>query len=306
MPLRDFDDIFVANLEQQTLKLPAGSVLFQIGQQRDAIYYLLQGTVSFQPNSVTGYDVSETSALANLPLNSGKIQGATAIAKTDVKLLILSENIVSLWTQRSRELYSVQLLDLELPADIADNRFFSHFAQCYRENKLALPSLPQVAIKLNQAMKNDIGIKEVADILQVDAPIATKLIQVANSALYAPDGSITNCQDAIARLGLNTTRNLVMSLSVKELFKCKDAKLMKIMLDAWKSSVFVSSLCFVLAEQCRTINPDDALLAGLVANIGVVPILHFVEQKNTEQYHEADKLLTTLSLLAPSVGSLVL
>lgn len=52
---------------------------------------------------------------------------------------------------------------------------------------------------------------------------------------------------------------------------------MKSMLSLWKNSVYVSSLSFVLADESGSINPEDALLAGLVCDIGIVPLLHFAE-----------------------------
>jgi len=305
-PLRELDDIYVENLDQRTLSYAPDSILFKLGQQRNAVFYLLQGCVELQPNADNCYTLTDDAVLANLPLNSGRIFGATAIAKSHVKILAISGKIIQMWADKSREqVYSVKMLDIELPKQIADNRFFSSFSKAYRENKLSLPSLPHVAIKLKKAMQGDIGVKEVVDIIQVDAPIVTKLIQIANSALYAPVSGITNCHDAVTRLGLDATRNLVMSIGIKQLFHCKDANLMKIMQTLWKNSLYISSLSFVLAEECSNVNPEDALLAGLISNIGVIPILHFAEQY-PDEYPDLEKLQAAMSLLSPSVGSLVL
>jgi len=305
-PLRELDDIYVENLDQQTLTYAPGSIIFRLGQQGKSICYLLRGSVELHPNGGKCYTLTDDSTLANLPLNSGRIFGATAIAKTDATILVISSKIIQMWTDKSREqVYSVKLLDLELPTEIADNRFFSSFSKAYRENKLSLPSLPHIAVKLKKAMLGDIGIREVVEIIQVDAPIVTKLIQIANSALYAPVSGITNCHDAVTRLGLNVTRNLVMSISMKQLFHCQDATLMKAMQTLWNNSLYISSLSFVLAEECGTVNPEDALLAGLVSNIGVIPILHFAEQY-PDEYPELEKLQSAMTLLSPSVGSLVL
>jgi len=170
---------------------------------------------------------------------------------------------------------------------------------------LRLPSLPDVAFKLKEAMKQDIGIKEAAEIIHVDPPIVTKLIQVANSALYATGSPITNCNDAIARIGLNATRNLVMSISLKQLFNSSNAELMKVMQTLWKNSLYVSSLSFVLAQECSVINPEDALLAGLIADIGAIPLLYFAEQLSYES-PTFEELETSIQYLSAPVGVLVL
>ncbi len=305
-PIREFDEFYIENLDQQTLTYAAESILFRLGQKREVVFYLLEGCVEFLLNGGGRYVLTNDSSLADLPLDSGKTFGATAVAKTDVKLLAISGNIIQMWTNKSREqVYSVKLFELELPEQIDDNRFFSSFSKAYREKKLSLPSLPHVAVNLKKAMQKDVGVKEVVNIIQVDAPIVTKLMQIANSTLYAPTTNITNCHDAVSRLGLNATRNLVMGISMKQLFFCKDTRLMKIMQTLWKNSLYISSLSFVLAEECSHINPEDALLAGLISNIGVIPILHFAEQY-PDEYADMEKLQAAIPLLSPSVGALVL
>ena len=306
VPLRDLDDQCVAIIPHSTLVHHKDAIIFTRGQPADCVYYLLEGQLSMQPESDSAYEIVAGTPLAALPLNSGKLCGATATAMTDVNILRVSVDLNRLWAKQCHETLScVELVDIELPAELADQRFFNSFAQAYRENKLRLPSLPNVAFKLKQAMQRDIGIDEAVEIIQVDAPIVTKLIQVANSPLYGGSTPITNCHDTVNRIGLNATRNLVMGISLKQLFNCKDRTLMKGMQDLWKSSLYISSLSFVLAQECSTINPEDALLAGLVCNIGAIPLLHFAEQF-PEQYPSLTELEASLAYLRAPVGALVL
>lgn len=80
---------------------------------------------------------------------------------------------------------------------------------------------------------------------------------------------------------------------------------MKSMLSLWKNSVYVSSLSFVLADESGSINPEDALLAGLVCDIGIVPLLHFAEQ-HPEQHPDLKQLRIAILSLRGPVGALVL
>lgn len=306
MPIRDLGDESIGDLEQTTLTYAPGAMIFKHGKTRGPILYLLKGVVELKPDSENSYVIADDSSLAHLPLNSGRICGATATAQTEVTLLATSAHIIKVWTEKSREqMYCVDTLDIELPIQIANTRFYSVFSQAYRDNKLNLPSLPHVAMKLKEAMREEIGINDAVEIIQIDGPIVTKLIQIANSPLYASVFPITNCHDAVTRIGLNATRNLVMSISMQQLFQCKEGKLIKIMKDLWKNSLYVSSLCFILAEESGVVNPEDALLAGLISNIGVIPILHFAE-KHPEEYADINELQSAIPFLSPSVGSLVL
>lgn len=308
-PIRDLPEGDIAQIEQSTSTYAPDSVIFTLGEKSEHIYYLLKGNVELESDGGASYSIVAGSALSNLPLNSGKICGATAVTKEPCTLLSIPTTVVQWWINKSKnqqEGGTLEVIDIEFPAEIPDTQFFNSFAQAYRENKLSLPSLPQVAIKLRKAMENpDIGVKEVISIVQVDAPIVAKLIQVSNSALYAPTSQIKNCHDAVTRLGLETTRKLVMGISVKQLFQCKSPELMSKMQQLWKQSLHVSSLSFVLAQEAGGVNPEDALLAGLICDIGAIPLIHFAEQ-HPESYPNLDDLQLVMPYLNPPVGSLVL
>ncbi|MFI3120238.1 MAG: HDOD domain-containing protein [Methylococcaceae bacterium] len=305
-PLRDMDNAYVEQLAHTTLHYTQGSVIFRFGQKTNSVFYLLEGSVELQPDSDNRYTLSATSSLANLPLNSGRLCGATAFAKTNVVILAVSGEFICQWSGKSRQhSICVELLDIELPEQIADNRFFISFSEAYRENKLSLPSLPNVALRLKEAMEHDLGISEVVKIIEVDVSIVAKLIQLANSPLYSPVSPITNCHTAVTRLGLDQTRKLVMGISLKQLFRCRNPELMEKMQTLWKNSLYVSSLSFVLAQEDGSVNPEDALLAGLISDIGTIPILHFAEQHPNE-YPNLEVLQSAIPFLNPPVGTLVL
>ncbi len=306
VPIRHLEDLVIGALPQSCLFFKNQSLIFIYGQKTDRVFYLLEGTISMQPDSDNSYAISADSNHAHLPLNSGNTCGATAIAVTDITILAISVELNRLWANKSQEQIScVELIDIELPEQINDNQFFKRFAQAYRENKLQLPTLPTVAFKLKEAMKQDIGTHEAVEIIHIDATIVAKLIQVANSPLYSPTSPITNCHDAVTRLGLEATRNLVMGISLKQLFNCNNKQFMKAMQKLWQKSLYVSSLSFVLAQECSTVNPEDALLAGLISDIGVIPLLHFAEQY-PDQYPDLSELEDSIPYLRAPVGALML
>lgn len=305
-PLRDFDDQSLKALSHSTSLYHKDAIIFIRGQHSDGIYYLLEGKLEIQPESDSRYEVDEGTTLAALPLNSGKQYGATATALTDITILKVSAELNRIWTHHQQEsLECVELVDIQLPDELSNRRFFDSFAKAYRENKLRLPSLPHVAFKLQKAMQQDIGINDAVEIIHIDPPIVAKLIQVANSPLYASANPINNCHDAVNRIGLNATRNLVMGISLKQLFHSSDRELMKGMQHLWKTSLYVSSLSFVLAQECSDINPEDALLGGLICDIGAIPLLHFAEQF-PDQYPNLSELESSLPYLRGPVGTLVL
>lgn len=305
-PLRDLDDSSLAAIHHATLTYKKNATIFNRGQPSENVFYLLDGRIQMQPEGVNSYELDSSTSVYTLPLNSGKHFGATASALTDAIIVEVSIDLNHLWVDKSKQTPSgIELVDIQLPDQISNTRFYRSFADAYQKNKLRLPSLPDVAFKLKEAMRHDIGVKDAAEIIHIDPPIVTKLIQVANSALYATGTPITNCTDAVARIGLNATRNLVMSISLKQLFNSSNTELMKVMQALWKNSLYVSSLSFVLAQESRIINPEDALLAGLIADIGALPLLYFAEQLSYESL-TFEELETSIHYLRAPVGALVL
>ena len=124
------DDAYVEQLAHTTLSYTQGSVIFRLGQKTNSVFYLLEGSVELQPDSDNRYTLSAESSLANLPLNSGKVCGATAFAKTDITILAISGEFICRWSGKSlQQSVAVELIDIELPEQIADNRFFTSFSQ---------------------------------------------------------------------------------------------------------------------------------------------------------------------------------
>jgi len=144
-------------------------------------------------------------------------------------------------------------------------------------NKLIVPSLPEVITRIKAAINDQKrGTQQIARLIQLDPGLTARLIQIANSAGHRGNFPIDTCQMAITRLGLRTTRNLVTALVMHNVFKSDSPKLHKRIRELWKHSCRVAAIAFVLARVNKNgLDPDKALLAGLVHDIGVLPILHY-------------------------------
>ncbi len=306
-PLRYLSDNTLEQIEHKTLHYNPNAVVFIVGQRTEYAYYILQGSIEMRPEGVLPYHIHFDTAQAMLPLNSGFLCGATAVTTEPSIVLAVSRVFLQRLSQRKyRYTLGSEFVKSSLPRDLPNNQFFAEFAHAYRENTLSLPSLPQVAFRLKKALEEpDIAIAEIANIVQFDATIVAKLIQVANSVFYAAESPITNCQNAVIRLGLDGTRRVVMGISVKQLFYCENQQLMGMMQTNWRNSIYLSSLCFVLAKESKTVSPEDALLAGLICDIGKIPILNFAEQQ-LDYSPNLLELKTALPFLSPAVGSLML
>ena len=190
--------------------------------------------------------------------------------------------------------------------DALVDQFVGEMLDDLRNNRLKLPVLPEVALKVREAVNNpDAAAATIAKAVSADASIATRLLQVANSPLYRGNAAISNVQNAIARLGPPLVRNLVTSLLLKQLFQTKSPVLKERMQRLWEHSTQVAAISHVLARKLTRLKPDEAMLSGLIHDVGVLPIL--VKAENSPALLENPALLDELiTKLHASVGRLIL
>jgi len=174
------------------------------------------------------------------------------------------------------------------------NDFLVHVQKELDHNRLILPTLPDIALKVRQAVnKGDASSQDIANIITTDAVISARLIQVANSPLYGGNTEIKSIQLAVSRLGNNTIRTLVTSLAMRQLFSTK-SKVLKVQYEKiWQDSINVASISRALAAFTPHLSADEVMLAGLMHQIGKLPILALVENLPEFKNHP-DRLETLL------------
>ena len=292
IPLRNFsaEELRAFSLTQKTETYGAGSILFQRNETDDSVLYLLSGSVEMRLSDTQSYEVAAGSAKARFPLSHGETHRATAVAQSDVEVLRVSARVMH--KNLHAGLVEDRLLEPEnwdVPELLRTTPLFQTFCQYFTSEELRLPTLPPVAVRLRRAIeREDIGIAEAAAIVQLDATIAAKLLHIANSPLYLQSQPARNCLEAVKRLGLKATCNVVTSLCLKDLFKSRDKVLQRRMQALWRDSLRISALSHVLAKANRWPDPEEALLAGLLSDIGAVPFLVFVENFPKEHYDHED------------------
>ncbi len=174
-----------------------------------------------------------------------------------------------------------------------------------RAGRLKLPMLPDVALKVRAAVQDpDRSLNEVARIIQLDPALSARLVQVVNSPLYRGNRTIDSCHAAITRLGLRATRNLVTSFTLRRLFQPRDQRLAERLRRTWQHSCKVAAVSGVLARITPGMDPDRAMLAGLVHDIGELPLIQYAEQQQPPL--DADGMRSLLERLRGALGVFVL
>jgi HD-like signal output (HDOD) protein len=189
---------------------------------------------------------------------------------------------------------------------IDEKAFLETLNQAIDSNRLTLPTLPEVALRVRNAVEEEnSNAKQVADIIATDAALSARMLQVANSPLYRGRTQIDNLQMAVARLGVRLVRSLVVSLIMQQIFQATNDLLDRKFRQVWEESVQIAALSRVLAGGHDHLDKDQAMLAGLIHNIGALPVLAMAEQHDEllEDSRELDRVINALS---PEIGSRIL
>jgi len=101
-----------------------------------------------------------------------------------------------------------------------------------------------------------------------------------NSPLLRATVEVTDLQTAITRLGINYSCNLAIGLVIEQIFHARSDVVEKKMREVWASSLEVAGISYELCRRYTQLKPDQGALAGLVHQIGVLPILIYAEEHN--------------------------
>lgn len=281
IPIGQLPSDELQKLEIRVAHFKPGAIIFHRGDVTELLPYIAKGKVYVEPADGQGYEITTQTFKALYPLSSEQQHQMTAIAKSDVSIIYVPNTAL----QRSHQLQINPLIEQdEMPEQLKQNFFFNAFSDYYKQGKLIVPTLPDIAIRLRTAMQKDIGISDAVKIVNMDPVVASRLIQIVNSPMYRTAIPISNCHDAINRLGLNITRNLVTSICMRNLYKSSKKHINEQIHNQWLQSIRVSSISQTLAGLTRKANPDEALLAGLIHNIGAVPVLIFADSLPNTAY----------------------
>ena len=291
----------IQQLQITAVSFAPGAIVFNRGTEVDSLIYIVKGNVFMEADNGSGLEVNANTFKALYPLSAGKLHYFTAIAGSDVTVIHISKTIL----RKNEGTIAPLNNDLKISEPIKNNPFFKRFYRHFKQGELKTPSFPDIALQLRKAIQEDCGIADIVKIVNMDPVISAKLIQVVNSPIYRPLSPISNCYDAINRLGLTTTRNLVTSFSMNNLIKSENPLIKKLIQYTWLQSIKVSSISYTLAQLTRKVDPDEALLAGLVHNIGVLPILTFADSLPQGAYQAADINLC-LNEVQGQIGAVIL
>lgn len=135
-----------------------------------------------------------------------------------------------------------------------------------------LPSPPKVALQIIKLAKDpNIDVEDVARILSIDPALSTKILRMANSALYGHQKKVNNLQKAVMVIGFNGVLSLALSFSlVKSLRREQGEGLNQIWF--WRRALIAGAACRALGEACHRKDLEELFTAAFIQDIGMLAL----------------------------------
>jgi putative nucleotidyltransferase with HDIG domain len=171
--------------------------------------------------------------------------------------------------------------------------------------QLRLPGLPEQALRIRQiADRPDVSARLLASAIAEDPVIATRVVHLANTAAMARGQSVTRLDRAIMRIGIRPVLSLVIGLCLLRQIASRSSPVDTYLQRLYRHSIEVAAIARELAT-LTDVDPQSALLAGLVHDVGMLPLLDFATL-NPELLSDPPLLETLLDRLHPRLGARVL
>lgn len=137
--------------------------------------------------------------------------------------------------------------------------------------ELAFPTSAQVAMRVVQALDNpNCHIEAAAKLVQAEPLLSTRVVAMANSVAFNRSGmEITDVKTAVMRLGFRNVRAAATALVTRQLSGTPTTKVHQdLATQLWEHTAHVASLSHVMARRFTHVDPETALFAGIVHEVG--------------------------------------
>lgn len=176
------------------------------------------------------------------------------------------------------------------------------------ENEVVFPTCFDASVQISMVMKSKTAsIQRIAFEIQKDPLITAKVLKLANSIVYNPSGkSVIDLGSALTRIGMETARSTALACAMQQLARSRELTAFD---DAanwyWTHSLKTAMIARVIARRLTRVNPEVAMLAGLVHDLGA-----FFMFDRAGRYPELSERPKTVEFLVAqwheSVGNILL
>ena len=146
-----------------------------------------------------------------------------------------------------------------------------------------LATLPEIALQVMRVAEDPQSTgDDLNRVLSNDPTLSARVLKIVNSAYYGVRREVTSIGTAIAILGFGAVKSIAIAASLTRMFKAGTIAGAFEARELWKHSIAVATASRLLAARCKVVEPNDAFLAGLMHDIGIVVEMQSCREAFTE------------------------
>jgi len=152
------------------------------------------------------------------------------------------------------------------------------------------PTLPTIYITLSEVMSNPYStLNDAADIISNDQSSAAKILKTANSSIFGLKRKIDTIKDAIFYIGFKEVKNLILAMSVMDIFQ--KTKILKGFspIDLWKHSIAVGVITRHFGVLTGLKKIDNYFITGILHDIGKLLFIKNIPEEYSEVIELSEK-----------------
>jgi len=159
----------------------------------------------------------------------------------------------------------------EAASTLNRGRILAAIATQIGQGEIAFPTSARLALRIRNTLDDpDCDVGTVARLIQADPLLAARIVALANSTLFTRPGRvISDVPGAVSRVGFSVVRTLATALVTRQIAGAPARAEYRDMAAAlWAHTTHMAALAYVLARRVTHQDPDTAMFAGLVHEVG--------------------------------------
>lgn len=169
---------------------------------------------------------------------------------------------------------------------------------------IELPSLPWVVVKIrNDLAQHGFDVPRLARLVVKEPALAGSVLNMANSVTYRRAGKETlDLKVAIPRIGGDRVQAMALRFAMRQLQQNVNLGPSKALLEKqWELGLRIAATSYLVAERSKQVNPDEALIVGLIHNVGRIYLLSRADA-HPALFDSPESLMELVSNWHPQVG----
>lgn len=146
-----------------------------------------------------------------------------------------------------------------------------------------IATLPEITLKIIELVESPSSTaQDLHKVIANDPALCSRILKVVNSAFYGLPGQIGSINRAIVLLGMNAVKNIAIAASLAKLFRGGSITPDFSAKDLWTHSIATATGCKLIADTMKLGLSDEAFLAGLIHDLGVIVEIQYDRHKLIE------------------------